>query len=99
MAEPIVLLTEKADAAGDLASSLTRHGLPARVILDGVEIVSPREGTNALLCDIAVALEIWLDERAIESMRMRVGDRLLVYGRSGRYVVVDAEDAVLSTPA
>jgi hypothetical protein len=42
---------------------------------------------NLLLADLAVALRWWLDDRGLESVELSVGERRLVYDRSGRYRV------------
>jgi hypothetical protein len=85
MAEPIILTTESPADGRALVALLGRHGLPARAAGAEVEIVSGREQVNLLLADLAVALRRWLDNRGLESIALRVGDRELVYDRAGRY--------------
>jgi len=98
MAEPIVIVAETSEEADDLALLLARHGLPARPHDEEVEVVSPREDTGLLLADLAVTLRWWLDDRALESIVVRIGTRALVYERSGRYVA-DAKDHLVRAGA
>jgi hypothetical protein len=87
MAESIVVTTQPPAEGRDFAALLIRHGLPARGAGEEVEVVSRREATNLLLADLAVALRWWLDDRGLESVELSVGERRLVYDRSGRYRV------------
>ena len=87
MAEPIILTTESPEDGRALVTLLARHGLPARAAGEEVEVVSGREQLNLFLADLAVALRWWLDDRGLESIALRVGDRRLVYDRAGRYRV------------
>lgn len=85
MAESIILATESPADGRALVALLACHGLSARAAGDEVEIVAGREQVNLLLADLAVALGRWLDDRDLESIALRVGDRELVYDRAGRY--------------
>ena len=88
MAETIHIELATTAEGVDLVEALARRGLTGELVRAGspseVAVRYASEETDRLLLEVLAALEAWLADRGVSSLRVRVGKRAFTFPRPER---------------